>query len=111
MRPLSVVVRGILGKHSAEMPLAEDQHAVGHFRADGQREAFGEAVRPRAPRRILTTSIPASAMTASKESVNPQRKVPSASNGRIRSTERSRATTRPPGRPTVRRPPAARRAG
>ena len=32
------------------MPLAEDQHAVGEFGLNGQHEAFGEAVRPRATR-------------------------------------------------------------
>ena len=53
MRSLRVVVRGVLGQHPAEVPLAEDQHAVGEFGADGQHEAFGEAVRPRAPRRDL----------------------------------------------------------
>jgi hypothetical protein len=53
MRPLRVVVRGILGEQLAEMSLAEDQHAVGEFGSDGQDEAFGEAVRPRATRRDL----------------------------------------------------------
>jgi hypothetical protein len=33
--------------------LAEDQHAVGDFGSDGQHEAFGEAVRPRAAGRDL----------------------------------------------------------
>src|SRR5919112_1296447 len=45
-----VVVRGVLGKHQAEVALAEDQHAVGDFAADGQHDAFGEAVRPRTAR-------------------------------------------------------------
>ena len=49
MRPLPVVVRGVLGQHPAEVPFPEDQHAVGEFGADGQYEAFGEAVRPRVP--------------------------------------------------------------
>ena len=53
MRPLSVVVRGVLGQHPAEVPLPEDQHPVGQLGADGQHEAFGEAVRPRTPRRDL----------------------------------------------------------
>ena len=39
MRPLRVVVRGILGKHLAEMSLPEDQHPVGDFGSDGQHEA------------------------------------------------------------------------
>ncbi len=53
MRPLRVVVRGVYGQHPAEVSLSEDQHAVGEFDADGQYEAFGEAVRPRAPWRDL----------------------------------------------------------
>jgi hypothetical protein len=53
MRPLRVVVRGALGQHAAEVPFPEDQHAVGQLGADGQYEAFGEAVRPRALRRDL----------------------------------------------------------
>ena len=47
MRPLSVVVRGVLGQHPAEVPLSEDQHPVGEFGAECQYEAFGEAVRSR----------------------------------------------------------------
>jgi hypothetical protein len=46
MRSLRVVVRGVLSQHAAEVPLAEDQHAVGEFGANGQYEAFGETVRP-----------------------------------------------------------------
>ena len=53
MRPLHVVVRGVLGQHPAEVPLPEDQHAVGQLGPNGQHEALGEAVRPRAPRRDL----------------------------------------------------------
>ena len=53
MRPLHVVVRGVLGQDPAEVPLAEDQHAVGQLGADGQHEALGEAVRPRTARRDL----------------------------------------------------------
>ena len=41
------------GKRLAEMSLSEDQHAVGELGADGQHEAFGVAVRARAPRRDL----------------------------------------------------------
>ena len=51
--PLVVVVRGIRGKHPAEVPLAEDQHPIGELGADSQDEAFGVAVRPRAPGRDL----------------------------------------------------------
>ena len=53
MRPLRVVVRGVLGQHPAEVSLPEDQHAVGEFGADGQHKALGETVRPRTPRRDL----------------------------------------------------------
>ena len=53
MRPRGVVVGGVHGKHLAQVPLAEDQHPVGDLGPDGQHEAFGEAVRPRTPRRDL----------------------------------------------------------
>jgi hypothetical protein len=43
----------ILGEQRAEVSLAEDQHAIGEFGSDGQDEALGEAVRPRATRRDL----------------------------------------------------------
>ena len=46
MRPLRVVVRAVLGQHPPQVPLAEDQHAVGELRSDSQHEAFGEAVSP-----------------------------------------------------------------
>jgi hypothetical protein len=42
-------MRSVCGKHPAEVLLPEDQHPVGEFGADGQDEAFGEAVRPRTP--------------------------------------------------------------
>ena len=70
MLPLSVVVRGVLGQHPAELPLPEDQHPIDHFGADGQHEAFGEAVRPRTAGRDLDPSIPASTSTASNEAAN-----------------------------------------
>ena len=44
---------GVRGKYSAQVLLAEDQHPVGDLGADGQHEAFGEAVRARTPRRDL----------------------------------------------------------
>ena len=53
MRPRGVVVGGVPGKHPAQVPLTEDQYPVGDLGPDGQHEAFGEAVRPRAPRRDL----------------------------------------------------------
>ena len=43
-----VVVRRVLGEHAAEVSFPEDQHPIGDFGADGQDEAFGEAVRLRA---------------------------------------------------------------
>jgi len=43
---------GVLGQDPAEVPLAEDQHPVGDLGADGQHEALGEAVRPRATWRV-----------------------------------------------------------
>jgi hypothetical protein len=61
MRSLNVVVRGVLGKHPSEVLLAEDQHPVGDLGADGQHEAFSEAVRARTPRRDLDPSMPESA--------------------------------------------------
>ena len=53
MRPRGVVVRGVPGKHPAQMLLAEDQHPVGDLGPDREDEAFGEAVRPWTPRRDL----------------------------------------------------------
>jgi hypothetical protein len=51
--PLPVVVRSVGGKHLAEVSFPEDQHPVGQFSPYRQHEAFGEAVRPRTPRRDL----------------------------------------------------------
>ena len=42
---------GVPGKHVPQVPLSEDQHLVGDLGPDGQHDAFGEAVRPRTPRR------------------------------------------------------------
>jgi hypothetical protein len=53
MRPPRVVVRGVHGKHPAQVPLTEDQHPIGDLGPDGQHEALGETVRPRTPRRDL----------------------------------------------------------
>ena len=47
MRPPGVVVRGLPGKHLAQVPLTEDQHPVGDLGPHCQDEAFGEAVGPR----------------------------------------------------------------
>jgi hypothetical protein len=70
MWSLRVVVGGVLGRHAAEVPLAEDQHAVGDLGADGQYEAFGKQFARGQRGGILTTSMPASASTASNEAVN-----------------------------------------
>ena len=43
----AVVVGGVHSKHLMQVLLAEDQHPVGDLGAEGQHEAFGEAVRPR----------------------------------------------------------------
>jgi hypothetical protein len=51
-----------------EVLLPDGQRPVGEFGADGQHEACGEAVRPRTPRRDLTTSMPAASI-ASNEAV------------------------------------------
>ena len=40
-------------QYPTQVLLAEDQHPVGDLGADGQHEAFGEAVRSRTPRRDL----------------------------------------------------------
>jgi hypothetical protein len=42
----TVVVANVLIEHDAQVPLAEDQHAVGEFGSHGADESFGEAVRP-----------------------------------------------------------------
>jgi hypothetical protein len=48
----TVVVSAVLGKDGPQVPLAEDQDAVGEFGSGGQDESFGEAVRPRTARRL-----------------------------------------------------------
>ena len=53
MWPSTVVVPDVLGEHGVEVPLAQDQHAVGELGSDGEYEPFGVAVRPGAPRRDL----------------------------------------------------------
>jgi hypothetical protein len=50
MWPLCVVVRGVLGEHPAEVALPEDQYSVGEVGSGGRHDAFGDAVRLRAPR-------------------------------------------------------------
>jgi hypothetical protein len=51
VRPSTVVVPDVLREHHTQVPLAEDQHAVGEFGSDRAYEPFGETVRPRAARR------------------------------------------------------------
>jgi len=51
MWPPTVVVGAVAGEDGPQVPLAEDQDAVGEFGSGGQHEAFGEAVRPGTARR------------------------------------------------------------
>jgi hypothetical protein len=48
VRASSVVVSRVLGHDSAQVPFAEDQHSIGHFRSDRKHEPLREGVRPRA---------------------------------------------------------------
>src|SRR6478609_7949984 len=50
MWPSPVVVGAELGEDGPQVPLAEDQDAVGELGSGGQHEAFGEAVRARTSR-------------------------------------------------------------
>jgi hypothetical protein len=50
MWPPSVVVGAVSGEDGPQVPLAEDQDAVGEFGSGGQHESFGEAVRSRTSR-------------------------------------------------------------
>jgi len=70
MRPLGVVVRGILGEHSAEVPLAEDQHpSVSSDRTVKTKRSAKQFARAQR-RGISTTSMPAAANTASNDAAN-----------------------------------------
>ena len=51
VRPSTVVVPDIFREHSTQMPLIEDQYAVGEFGFDRAHEPVGETVRPRTTRR------------------------------------------------------------
>jgi hypothetical protein len=53
MWPPTVVVGAVGGKYGPQVPLAEDQDAVGEFGSDGQDESFGKSLRSRTPRRDL----------------------------------------------------------
>ena len=50
MRAPTVVVGAVAGEDGPQVPLTEDQDAVGEFGSGGQDEAFGVAVRSRAAR-------------------------------------------------------------
>jgi hypothetical protein len=43
----------VLGQHDAQMPSAQDTHAIGELRSDRAHEPFGIAVRPWTTRRNL----------------------------------------------------------
>jgi hypothetical protein len=47
VRPPAVVVGAVPGEDSLQVPLAEDQYAVGDLGSGGPDEAFGDAVRAR----------------------------------------------------------------
>jgi hypothetical protein len=73
LRPVwwpTVVMGAVLGEHGPQVPLTEDQDAVGEFGSGRQHESFGEAVRSRQRGGIFTVSMPASARTASNDVVN-----------------------------------------
>jgi hypothetical protein len=72
MPPLRVVSRGVRGEDPAEVSFAEDQHPVGKFGPDGPHEAFVKqfGLGQRGGIWILTTSVLASASTASNDAAN-----------------------------------------
>jgi hypothetical protein len=47
----TVVMANVFGEHDTQVPLIEDQHAVGEFGSKGANEPLGETVHPRTPRR------------------------------------------------------------
>ena len=53
MWPPTVVVGAVAGEDGPQLPLTEDQDAVGELGSGGPDEAFGVAVRPRAAWRDL----------------------------------------------------------
>jgi hypothetical protein len=46
-----VVMPDVLREYYTQVPLVEDQHAIGEFGSEGADESFGETVRPGATRR------------------------------------------------------------
>ena len=57
-------MRDVHSKHPAQMPLTEDQHPIGDLGPHRQHQAFGEAVRPRTPRRNPDLWVPATLSTS-----------------------------------------------
>ncbi len=49
--PSTVVVQNVFREYHTQLPLAEDQHAVGEFGSQGADDSFGKTVRPGATRR------------------------------------------------------------
>src|SRR5918994_5195562 len=70
MWPPSVVVGAVSSEDDPQVPLAEDQDAVGEIGSDGQDEPFGEAVRTRTSRWNLHRVDPGAAHDLSKAVVN-----------------------------------------
>jgi len=55
VRPSTVVVPNIFREHDTQVPLIEDQHAVGEFGSDSAHEPFGETVGPRRQLHLIPT--------------------------------------------------------
>ena len=53
VRSSTVVVPDVLREHHTQVPLTEDQYAVGEFGSDRADESFGKTIRPRTTRRNL----------------------------------------------------------
>ena len=103
MWPPRVVMHGVPGKYPAKVLLAEDQHPVGEFGADGQYEAFSEAVRPRTARRDFDNLDTGIASTASNEAVNCPARSRTRNRNRPTCWPRSMMRLRPAGWPRARR--------
>jgi hypothetical protein len=65
VRASSVVVPGVLGQDSAQVPFAEDQHSVGHVRSDREHEPLAKAFACGLRGGIFTAAMPASVRSAS----------------------------------------------
>ena len=55
MWPSTVVVANVFREHDTQVPLTEDQHAVGEFGSQGADESFGETVGPRRQLHLIPT--------------------------------------------------------